>query len=142
MQMNTLLWKAALLGAGIALAFPAQAEPSNQAECQKRADTWFASAYDKGSKKLKSGRSVKASLRAHFNGKLQRCMIRGESASPASGKDPANTIVSLYDGDPKYAPPIASLVKVGGKLTHCDVRGKRCDTAEEWEAQVAPLMKE
>lgn len=67
---------------------------------------------------------------------------RAQCVDPAAkDRRPAVANVSVWAMGNKAA-MIASAVHVRDKLTYCVVEVKKCQTAQEWEAAAAPLMKE
>ncbi len=112
------------------------------AACTNVADVWFKGKFGKGTSTLKNGRATQASFRAHYNAKLKLCLTRLEIQIAASGKSPAIDNITLYEGDPKAKKSRGAVSRVGEKITHCVLDGKKCATAKEWEALAAPLLKE
>ncbi len=140
--MRTLLFVSLLLGN---LSAQAQAgKPLNDTPegCTQLAKTWFAAEYGQGAKKPAPARQSKSTYRAQYNTTLKSCLIRLESNIAASGKSPAIFNVTLYEGDPKSKKSRGEVFRIGDKVTHCLVDGKKCASIEEWESLVKPLLKE
>lgn len=116
--------------------------PANAADCDQAAKAWFAKTYANGTLALKSGRTVKSSLSAHFSAKRGECLVRTEFESPADGKAPAVAGITLYKGHPANKASVGSVVRSGGKVVHCDFEKQPCKSVEEWQAKAAPRMKE
>lgn len=119
----------------------AAATPDFAAECTRTAAAWFKGAYGEGSKTLDDGRVTQASHRAHYNAKRKQCLARLTADTAAKDKRPAIANVSVWAMGAKPS-VIAAAVRVGDKLSYCKVEGKKCQSVQEWDAAVAPLMKE
>lgn len=122
-----------------ATAMPA---PASAAECDKAAKAWFAKAYANGKQALKSGRTVQASYRAHYNAGRKQCLARVENDTPAQGKSPAVANISIHDVGADNQKILASLIRVREKTPHCVVEDKKCQSAEEWDKLAAPMMQQ
>jgi thymidine kinase len=112
------------------------------AACAERAKAWFKEVHGDGRKTLKDGRAVKVGYEAHYNGKRKQCLVRETSDTPAQGKRPAVSNVTVREIDTKDRYSVASLVRVGGKMKYCVVERKKCQSEQDWEKLAAPLMKE
>ena len=119
----------------------ATAAPDFAAECTKTAVAWFKGAYGEGSKTLDDGRVTQASHQAHYNTQRKQCLARLTADTAAKDPRPAIATVSLWAMGDKPS-VIASVVHVREKMTYCVIDGNKCQTLPEWEAAVAPLMKE
>lgn len=140
--MRKLLLTSLLLAGLTAHAAPAKPIAETQASCAQQAKVWFEATYGNGAQRPADARPSKSTYRAHYSAKLKLCLTRLENQVAASGKSPAIDSVTLYEGDPKAKKSRGAVYRVGDKVTHCLVDGKKCASVEEWESLVRPLLKE
>lgn len=115
-------------------------DPTYAAACEKATKTWLDKTYAGGTRKSSSGRVVSASYKTLFGAKTGQCLVRVDIKVAASGKAPAISTTTLYQGPPAEKRPLGSLTISGDKLTHCDTQLRRCQTAAEWQDYVARLV--
>ena len=126
----------------MALSVQAAAAASPSEACLAEAKAWFNSNHPKSTQTLKSGATIEVQYTAHYIGSVSRCFVRRDLTMTSASKSLSmsnSAVVEMNGGKTKL---IAKLALSGATaIRQCELDGRKCQSAKEWEAFVSALLK-